>query len=647
MVSFRVWRQRSLWRLFHWVAAAWVFATFVVRLPIDLLWFVVDLVWVNLLKNVGMGHHQRKACLLVDALSGDLCCAVSRRYANRWLLRLVCPSLGRRQAFGSPYSLCTVSPDAIRPFWGRTVAVWGIGLVLAMGWQAWPALWDTCAVAVQGAQSRPMPYARGRQRPPPPHRQTPPTHTAAERPDEPTDTAQPTQRREAAPEAEPLLERACRGLFEQGKFGEARDYGKMALTFVPSSVPIKVMLAKCLWETNDRAQAKAVLRELLTHHPGLTGTRLELASWYDQDGEAPRAEIEYRKAIEVDPKCVKAHLWLAEAYLGRGDVERAFAHSRAATAQVRRDGDSRDGPRSPAPGPHRVWLPDTPRQRRQDPERQATAHHPSQTAHVATRPRPPGPTRLAPEGRAKAAPHTAAVPHQALRALPTRLPSAGGPQQPPGVPAATEGPRSPISVDAAVMPRVAVAQTCTRRIELMHALAALARGDARAAQDVAGRLSLQGDLAHAGLALAFVHESRGEIQTAREGYERVLGIDAANLTAMANLAALLVDEPNSRGRVLALADLPYEREPGNVRFADLHAWVQVRFGSHAEGLSILQGLAAQHPSDSLIRLHLGMAYLGVGNYRKAKAELEAVVELNADAADVAKARGPLSRLSGF
>lgn len=710
------------------VAAAWVFATFAVRLPFDLLLCALDSVWVNLLKQIGGGRLDKKPCLIVDALSGNLCCAVSRKYKNRWLFRLVCPHIGSRPMPGVPYSPCTARPDSIRPLWLRLAAAVVLASSPVLLWRAWPSLHELPAMVTQaaapifeamrkqGRASQPAPdehgiakeaaaaadvcferedYARAARQymhalnvdPALVHAQyklglchlalgdkaaarlclraalalkpnwpeatlelarlerslgnmdaavdlaervleaDPENHEALDvlSPARPAQAAAPADSDDGRcdPAAAAMLGRNCRALFEKGQFAEAREYARRALALMPANVAMKVLLAKCLIETGERGQAKPILREILTNEPGRTDLRLELAACYDEDGESRLAEVEYRTALRADPKCVKAHLWLAEAYLKRGDIERAYSHSNAAIAQVQKSDETPVEARALAP--------------------RTKAAEPDAHGRAASAPkRPDRPQIRSPASDAGGEAPAQAAP-SSLGFLPTRLASTRRPKaKPPRI--EEQAPTAQLGAPAPE-PRLAIAQACKRRAELMRVDESLARGDTGQAKDVARSLSMQGDEVHAALALAFVHQSERDLAQAKKEYDRALEADPTNLTALANLACVLADEGKQCARAVELAEQAYEREPANVRFADVYGWMQVRFGSDAKGIKMLRDLAAQHPNDSLVRMHLGMAYLGMGNYRKAKVELRAVVALNADAADAAKARTILARLS--
>lgn len=121
MDPFRVWRHRLLWHIFYWGAALWVVLIFLVSLPVDLVFCLIDLVKVNYLKlKRGRGVP---GCVIVDALTGGHCCAASRKYRNRWLLKLICPHIGSRPLPGAPYSPCHADPKAIFPLWVRAAIV--------------------------------------------------------------------------------------------------------------------------------------------------------------------------------------------------------------------------------------------------------------------------------------------------------------------------------------------------------------------------------------------------------------------------------------------------------------------------------------------------------------------------------------------
>jgi len=234
-----------------------------------------------------------------------------------------------------------------------------------------------------------------------------------------------------------------------------------------------------------------------------------------------------------------------------------------------------------------------------------------------------GPHSTTPQPKRKAVERPRTVPPQ-----PTRKPSAVPrtvTRQP--VPARGADRRRDIRV---TVPPYAISRHCPRRAELERAAGSLARGNLGEARDIASRLSLNRDHLHAGLVRAFTEHTQQNTTRAKTEYEHVLELDPRNLTASANLACLLAETTIEHERALSLARQAHRTETGNVRFADAHAWVLARSSSHVEGAKTLARLAKQHPTDSLICLHLAWTHLAAGNRREARDELVNVLAITRD-----------------
>jgi tetratricopeptide (TPR) repeat protein len=113
-----------------------------------------------------------------------------------------------------------------------------------------------------------------------------------------------------------------------------------------------------------------------------------------------------------------------------------------------------------------------------------------------------------------------------------------------------------------------------------------------------------------------------------------------------NLASLLSDhrtDPASLERAHALAvglrksDIP--------QFKDTLGWVNYRRGEFKEALPLLEDAARSLPDAALIRYHLGMTYLSVGDQAKATEHLQRGLELSkADAETKAKIEAALQKV---
>ncbi len=636
MASFRAWRQRILWRTLRGAAAGWALVIYLARLPVDVALCAFDLMYVNLLKQGVVRRRRGASCASVDALSGRQACAISVKYKNRWLVRVVCPHVSLDRTPGDPYSPCHTGRDGRRPRWWRvgSVAVAGcVALGTAWGIYSMPrrvANGEPAAVEIDEAEAlarildrASQAFEAGRFA-----RAAKLYEDALERDPALADAEfrlgtcrlrlgdRLNARRSfgAAVVLNPKLTRArlalAAVLLAEGETAEAVDMARSVLDAAPTDTRAATVLCdalaankeyaeaalvaqrfpndiglglragKALMAARDFPGAKALLERLIRDGADTLAVRVLLAKCCAAGGEDAAAEQACQAILRRDPNNAWAHLWLAEAYLKRGDLAKARAHADAAQRTAKED-------------------------------------------------RP----ILRPAPRVATAPPPAAEPRASKARTPSRAVSHPKPPR-------------PVTMQASAVPTpwFAVAQASSRKSDLELAKRLLRDGDTRAAQAVASKLAMAADFAHASLVYAFIYHWQGDLKRARSEYERVLQLEAGNASAMANLAMLLADEGRDCMRAYQLASKAHRIEPGNFRFQDAYAWALVRVGRHAEAIETLRRLSAQRPKDALVRLHLGQAYFGVGNYERSRRELEAALLLTREDRVVAMARATLARL---
>jgi|LNFM01.2.fsa_nt_gb tetratricopeptide (TPR) repeat protein len=145
--------------------------------------------------------------------------------------------------------------------------------------------------------------------------------------------------------------------------------------------------------------------------------------------------------------------------------------------------------------------------------------------------------------------------------------------------------------------------------------------------------------------LAAYLEKAGKLDQAVEQYEKVLKADPKSQLAANNLAMLLIeyktdDASKQRARELSklLADA---KEPA---YLDTIGWVEYKFGDYQKASEYLERAIQGAPDAALIRYHLGMAYVGLGNKVLAKDNLKQAVDANIDFKGLDEAKAELAKL---
>lgn len=145
--------------------------------------------------------------------------------------------------------------------------------------------------------------------------------------------------------------------------------------------------------------------------------------------------------------------------------------------------------------------------------------------------------------------------------------------------------------------------------------------------------------------LAAYLEKAGKLDQAVEQYEKVLKGEPTSQLAANNLAMLLIEyktDDASKQRARELSKLLVDaKEPA---YLDTIGWVEYKFGDYQKASEYLEKAVQGAPDAALIRYHLGMAYVGLGNKVLAKDNLKQAVDANIDFKGLDQAKAELAKL---
>jgi putative PEP-CTERM system TPR-repeat lipoprotein len=130
------------------------------------------------------------------------------------------------------------------------------------------------------------------------------------------------------------------------------------------------------------------------------------------------------------------------------------------------------------------------------------------------------------------------------------------------------------------------------------------------------------------LALAGVAELTGDYDAAIAEYERLLKQQPGSLVVANNLASLLSDhraDQASLDRAYALA--ASLRKADTPQFKDTLGWVHYQRGEHKAAVPLLEEAATALPTIALVRYHLGLTYVAIGENAKAAEQFNKALEL--------------------
>lgn len=172
-------------------------------------------------------------------------------------------------------------------------------------------------------------------------------------------------------------------------------------------------------------------------------------------------------------------------------------------------------------------------------------------------------------------------------------------------------------------------------------------GDALEAYDAASKLAPSA--AQLTVEAATFEEKAGHVGEAvgryQALYESASASAAAHQLAANNLAMLLVTYRKDRASLQRARELTAGFASSPVTsLLDTYGWVRYRCADYATALPVLQHAAAEAPQSKIIRFHLGMTELALGERVRAREDLEAALAGSASFTGAEEARATLASL---
>jgi cellulose synthase operon protein C len=146
-------------------------------------------------------------------------------------------------------------------------------------------------------------------------------------------------------------------------------------------------------------------------------------------------------------------------------------------------------------------------------------------------------------------------------------------------------------------------------------------------------LQQQPDSSAMHLALAAVLEQKGDYDAAIAEYEYLLKQDPGSMIVANNLASLLSEHHTDKAsleRAYSLAAML--RKSQFPSFKDTLGWIDYLRGDYKSATGLLEEAAAAMPNHALVQYHLGMSYLGMGQFAKASEQFKKALALASDSA---------------
>jgi tetratricopeptide (TPR) repeat protein len=123
--------------------------------------------------------------------------------------------------------------------------------------------------------------------------------------------------------------------------------------------------------------------------------------------------------------------------------------------------------------------------------------------------------------------------------------------------------------------------------------------------------------------LAGTFEQKGDYEAAISEYEYLLKQQPKSVIIANNLVSLLADHRTDKASLERAQLLSASLEKSQVpQFEDTLGWVHYRQGDFKAAVPLLEAAAAALPDSAPVHYHLGMSYIGIGQFAKASDQLK-------------------------
>lgn len=128
------------------------------------------------------------------------------------------------------------------------------------------------------------------------------------------------------------------------------------------------------------------------------------------------------------------------------------------------------------------------------------------------------------------------------------------------------------------------------------------------------------------LLLANVEEMKNDHAGALADYQQVVDADPKNAQALNNLAYLLVDYKRQPDAALSYAQKAQELAPGNPNYEDTVGWILYQKGLYSVAVKDFESAASNPSAAPVCRYHLAMAYAKLGARDRGRTALQAALK---------------------
>ncbi len=136
-------------------------------------------------------------------------------------------------------------------------------------------------------------------------------------------------------------------------------------------------------------------------------------------------------------------------------------------------------------------------------------------------------------------------------------------------------------------------------------------------------------------------QDRNQAEAIKE-YQHTLTIDPRAGVAANNLANIYLAANKQLDDALQLAQTAIQALPDTPEVADTLGWVYVKRNQPSLGIPHLEASAGKAPTEAVFQYHLGIAYMQIGEYDRAKQALTKALQLKDNFDGAAEARKALA-----
>jgi Tfp pilus assembly protein PilF len=145
--------------------------------------------------------------------------------------------------------------------------------------------------------------------------------------------------------------------------------------------------------------------------------------------------------------------------------------------------------------------------------------------------------------------------------------------------------------------------------------------------------------------LGVIDQAQGNTQSARERFERVLGLDPRAPIASNNLAWMYAESGGSLDIALQLAQTAAAGLPKSAEVLDTLGWIYYKKRLTTQAVATFSETIENDPKTPVYRYHLGLAYMQLGDVARARESLQRALALSPTFAGAEDARRALADLA--